>query len=351
MSSTTSRAWLVASLLGLSAATTAVRASNYPIVLVHGFQPGQLQSKPVGNAVTQDGAAYWAAYWGNRASARIDWPSQERIKEKISTDYVWPKLKQLSQQGTCRSGCVFVTHSTGDLVTRYILENQATWLKNAGLEPLTIVATVDFAGAGGGSELANLALNVVDGNAGWLVQQAVGAWLGATPSRGNVGVLNDLQVNTARQLASNFTQRVPRLRMVGGASDFVGVTSPFLPGDDDGVVAPHSSCGSAVAGDFNSCVATVSLGGKLSSVKAPSSRWPAHYPVLMSDKYSHGSLLNDGVAGRFTTATQRVSYSNGVQWQVKSTDQYYGFPYYATWRYVTNSEKQSMSALVFQQLP
>lgn len=344
-------AWSMAALLGVSALSSVAYASNYPIVLVHGFQPTQLQSRPVGNAVTQDGSAYWTAYWASRATARIDWPSQERVKEKISTDYVWPKLQQLSKQGTCRSGCVFVTHSTGDLVTRYILENQATWLRNAGLEPLTIVATVDFAGAGGGSELADLALNVVDGKAGWLAEQAVAAWLGTAPTRGNVGVLNDLQVNTARQLASNFTQRVPRLRMVGGASDFVGVTSPFLPGDDDGVVAPHSSCGSSVVGDFNSCVSTVSLGGKLTSVKAPSSRWPLHYPVLMSDKYSHGSLLNDSVAGRFSTATPSVSYSNGVNWQVKSTDQYYGFPYYATWRYVTNSDKQSMSALVFQQLP
>lgn len=345
------RAWSMAALLGLSAISSAAYASNYPIVLVHGFQPSQLQSRPVGTAVSQAGAAYWSEYWGSRAAARIDWPSQERVKEKISTDYVWPVLKQLSQQGTCRTGCVFVTHSTGDLVTRYILENQANWLRNAGMEPLNIVATVDFAGAGGGSELADLALNVIDGNAGWLVQQAVGLWLGTTPTRGNAGVLNDLQVNSARQLATTFTSRVPRLRMVGGASDYVGATSPFLPGDDDGVVAPHSSCGATTAGDFNSCVGNVALSGKLTSVKAPSSRYPQHYPVLMSDKYSHASVLKNSVAGRFTTATSSVSYSNGVNWQVKATDKYYGFPYYATWRYVNSSDTQSMSALVFQQLP
>lgn len=326
-------------------------ANSYPIILVHGFQPSQLQDRPNASQVTTDGAAYWADYWNARATARIDWPSQERIRDKITTDYVWPKLQQLAKAGTCSAGCVVVTHSTGDLVTRYWLENQATWLKNAGLAPLNIVATIDFAGAGGGSELADLALNVADGNAGWLAQQAVALWLGMAPTRANTGVLNDLQVNSARQLANLHNQRIPRIRMVGGASDFLGSTSPFLPGDDDGVVAPHSSCGSSVVGSYNSCSSSVALDGKLTSKAAPSSRWPMHYPMLMSDQYSHGGLIGASRAGKATTAAAAVSYKDGKSFRVSYTDTYYGFPYYATWRYVKGSESSALSPLVYQIMP
>ena len=137
-------------LAGLLSFGSQAAVGGYPVVLVHGFQPANLADRPTGADVTSNGADYWAGFWLSRADARIDWPSQERITGKITTDYVWPKLQQLSRAGTCTSGCIFVSHSTGDLVTRYIIDNQALWLKNAGLQPLNIIASFDFAGAGGG---------------------------------------------------------------------------------------------------------------------------------------------------------------------------------------------------------
>ena len=62
--------------------------------------------------VKVNGQAYWQEYWASRADLRIDWPSQERIRGKIASDYIWPQLKKLSADGTCARGCIFVNHST-----------------------------------------------------------------------------------------------------------------------------------------------------------------------------------------------------------------------------------------------
>lgn len=340
--------WLLAGLLS-GAAQAAV--SGYPVVLVHGFQPGNLASKPTGNQVTINGADYWAQYWRDRADVRIDWPSQERVAGKISSDYVWPKLQQMSRNGTCANGCIFVTHSTGDLVTRYIIDNQALWLQNAGLQPLNIIATFDFAGAGGGVELADLAVNVASG--GGLIditlKLAISLWLGEIPSPSNVGVLNDLRVNSARQLAAMPDSRVPRLRFVGAGSDFLGATGAFLPGEDDGVVASHSSCGASSASSFNSCSRSVAFDGKLTSVSGPSSFMPYHYPMLMSEGYSHGDMINNDAKDEVTAAGNRTNYLNGDNLQFTTFDEKRGWWIFSSkYRIVRNSNNTSMSALVYQ---
>jgi hypothetical protein len=50
----------------------------------------------------------------------------------------------------------YALHSTGDLVTRHLLENQARWLQSEGLQPLKILAVMDLAGAGGGSSYGGI---------------------------------------------------------------------------------------------------------------------------------------------------------------------------------------------------
>lgn len=316
----------------------AAQASQYKYVLVHGFQPSQLQDKPGAGQVSMDGEDYWREYWLAHASARLDWPSHERLQQKIATDYLWPKLQQLSRDGTCQSGCILVTHSTGDLVSRFLLENQANWLRSAGLQPLNIVATFDFAGAGGGSELADLAVNVADGKGGALVKAAVRAWLGHEPNRANIGVLNDLQVNVARQLVPSPQNRVPRVRFVAGGSDYLGTTSAFLPGTDDGVVASHSACGAATAGSFGSCNSQIALDGKVSNQSdAVRAFLPNHLPLLMAADYSHSATIGSTVKGRFSPAATSVRYGNGV-WQLQTFDRQQGWPFKSTYRYVTGSE-------------
>lgn len=74
---------------------------EHPIILIHGFQADQLQTKPDRQAVEQEGADYWRDFWLAKADDRIDWPSQERVAGKISSDYIWPKLQELAKNQTC----------------------------------------------------------------------------------------------------------------------------------------------------------------------------------------------------------------------------------------------------------
>lgn len=337
---------ILAALATLSFSANAA-IGEHPIILIHGFQADQLQTKPDRQAVEQEGADYWRDFWLAKADDRIDWPSQERVAGKISSDYIWPKLQELSKNQTCRSGCIFVTHSTGDLVARYMLDNQANWLENAGLQPLNILATFDFAGAGGGSELGDLAINVAEGS-GWVngaLKSAIKLWLGEIPTSSNTGVLNDLKVANARQLAPIPDGRIPRVRFTGDGSDYFNLTAGFLPGHDDGVVASHSTCGASQAGDFNSCSTSVAYDGKLATQSSGVSDFmPDHYPLLMGDGYSHGGLITNTHSGQVTAANQQATLSNGKTLTVSTTDEKYWLTgnYY---RYVDGSDNVTMSQL------
>lgn len=341
---------LVLSALGSGTATAAV--NGYPVVLVHGFQPDNLASRPVGSIVSDNGDRYWAKFWRDRADVRIDWPSQERIAGKIATEHAWPVLQQLSRNGTCQQGCIFVTHSTGDLVTRYLIDNQALWLENAGMQPLNIVATFDFAGAGGGSELADLAVNVATGSGliDTALRYALSLWLGELPNANNVGVLNDLRVNSARQLAPLPDTRVPRLRFVGAASGYLGTTSPFLPGKDDGVVATHSSCGSATAGNYSSCSTSVAFNGKLAYQSEGVSQYlPYHYPMLMSAGYTHSSVIDNLIDDEITAVNASASYLDQQSLQFATREENRGWWIFKSrYRVVEGSDNASLSELVYQ---
>jgi hypothetical protein len=337
-------------LISIGSFNALVHASDYKFVLVHGFQPSSLASRPNAQQVTQNGAAYWSEFWNARADIRIDWPPHERIAARITTDYVWPKLRKMSIDGSCKPGCIFVTHSTGDLVTRYVLDNQALWLQNAGLEPLNIIATFDFAGAGGGTELADIAVNLASGSSliDRVAQAALALWLGTIPTPTTLGVLNDLRVNTARQLAPFPDSRVPRLRFVGSASDYLGATNLFITGEDDGVVPSHSSCGAATPESFDSCSKVLGFNGKLENQSSGVTQFmPQHYPLLMSHKYSHSATIGAQPKGDMTLANARANYLGGGQIGFTSADIKRGFWIFSSrYRIVADSDRFSMSELV-----
>ena len=343
----------VAAILGfcLTLCSTNAHSKEYKIVLIHGFQPQQLISN---GDVTASGQNYWQGYWNNLSDARIDWPSYERIEGKIASDYVWPKLKSFSESNFCDPGCIFVTHSTGDLVARYIIDNQETWLENAGLSPLNIVATFDIAVAGGGSELADLAVSVAQGTESWtfIIEAALEAWLGGDLSD-EMGVLHDLKVNNARQLAPLPDARIPRLRFVGDASEYLGVTSPFIQGHDDGVVGSHSACGGNRQGHYGSCSAQVAFNGKLSNQSnAVSGFMPYHYPMLMGEDYSHGSLLEPEQEGKVTAASNQQELLSGESIQFDTYTKTSGWWLWkSNYLYVQNSDNDSMSALIYDAIP
>ncbi|WP_105167990.1 hypothetical protein [Pseudoalteromonas sp. T1lg23B] len=330
----------------------AAHSNEYKTILIHGFQPGQLLN-PNGTNVVSDGQSYWTSFWGNKADERIDWPSYERLEGKIATDWLWPKLKQFSQSNLCEPGCVLLTHSTGDLVARYIIDNQANWLENAGLQPLNIVATFDIAGAGGGSELADTAVSALMGGHFWdpLVEQAIKLWLGSTTVNA-LGILHDLKVNNARKIAPQPSSRAPRLRFVANSSDYYGVTSPFLKGSDDGVVASHSACGASKAAKFGSCSQQIAMDGQLTAQDdAVSGFMPYHYPLIMADGYTHGTIREAGHHGKVTIAQNNIGVAGnniGFQTYDKSTGFWVFKKHY---RYVKDSETLGVSQLINNVLP
>lgn len=342
-------------LVGVAAFTLAASASaqigGKNVVLVHGFQAGDLSSPPgTGTEISRRGAAYWSAFWGGRAEARIDWPSDGRIEGAIA-QRAFDELLRISRAGTCNAGCVFVTHSTGDLVTRHLLANQARWLSNAGAQPIPVLAVIDMAGAGGGTELADLALQVANGGGllNLALKAAVKAFTGIDPQPGKLGVVNDLVTTKARTLSTS-PNSVPRLRMAGGGVDMLGITKPFIRGADDSVVPVHSSCGASSAGTWDSCVSSIGLDGKLSSQSAPSSRYYMHYPVVMSAGANHGDFINNNTGHEMTVAFNNFTV-NGVTFDFATDKVKRGWWIFANdFLLIRNSASNSVSNMVFQTL-
>jgi len=337
--------------LGLAISSATAYSKEYKIVLIHGLQTSQLVSD--GN-VKADGKNYWKDYWGDINDARIDWPAYERIEGKISSKYLWPKLKKFSKNNFCDPGCIFVTHSTGDLVARHIIDNQKNWLENAGLAPLNIVATFDIAGAGGGSELADLAVSVAESTEAWtqVIEAALEVFLGGELSD-EMGVLHDLKVNNARQISPLPDARIPRLRFVGNASEFLGVTSPFIQGEDDGVVGSHSSCGANRQGYYGSCSSRVSFKGKVTNQSnSVTGFMPYHYPMLMGKYYAHNSLLEPKNRGKVTAASAEKSTLSGESVRFNTYTETKGWWIWKSdYLYVDNSQNQSMSSLIYDAIP
>ncbi|TGN41490.1 hypothetical protein [Marinobacter confluentis] len=340
---------------GLFAGNASAQLAGHNVILVHGFQNQDLADPPTNlNEVKSAGADYWRDFWLSRSDARIDWGSNSRVEGGIAQQ-AYIQLQNISRQGLCNNFCIVVSHSTGDLVTRYLLENQARWLQNLGLQPLRILTTIDFAGAGGGTELANLALSVAynDSWYNWPVKQAVRAFTGINPQPGNLGVLNDLQTNVARNLAIS-PNNIPRLRFVAGGSPFLGITKPFISGTDDGVVPTHSACGASTSRAIDSCTPSLSLAGKVSSQTAPSARYVNHYPILMNEGATHNGVLGSEtgnisvpVINNFTLSNLRVDFARRTynvrpwwQWW-GSGDQYVEVP---------GSDRTDMSSLVYNTL-
>lgn len=329
------------------------RLAGYPLVLVHGFQPSDLQHCPSPAQVKTDGYQYWIAFWDAHADARIDWSSCGRVQTSIA-QAAWPQIVSLSESGQCGSGCVFVTHSTGDLVLRYLLANQAHWLEAAGLQPLHVIAVLDFGGAGGGDSLANIAIDAAANNAWYMdpIKAAVKAWLGYDIyGTQHLGVLNDLVPTIARSIATAPTA-IPHLRFVGGGWEYLGLTKPFLPGRDDSVVALQSACGAAQFGSYDSCVGYESMEGEQTQTSAPTALWYNYYPVLMGAGTAHSGLIGTQTGNTlvpafddFEVGTLRVAIpkAQSSSWSWRSWS-------WKTYVYVPNSQSVSMSQLIYSSL-
>ncbi len=340
---------------GMFAGNASAQLAGHNVILVHGFQQQDLSDPPANlQDVKNAGADYWRTFWLSRSDARIDWGSNGRVEGSIAQQ-AFEQLQSISGQGLCNDYCIVVSHSTGDLVTRYLLENQARWLQNAGLQPLKILASIDFSGAGGGTELADLALNVAynDSWYNWPLKQAVRAFTGINPEPGSLGVVNDLQTNAARNLAVS-ANNIPRLRFVAGGSSYGGITKGFIAGTDDGVVPTHSACGATTSQGIDSCSSGLSLAGKVSSQDGPSALYFNHYPILMNEGASHSGVLGSET-GNTSVPVVNNRTLNGLQVDFASRT-YNQRAWWQWWgsgdRYVEvpGSSQTDMSTLVYNTL-
>ena len=193
----------------------------------------------------------------------------------------------------CKRECVFVTVSTGDLVTRVFLENQKAWAAEDGIAPFNVITTIDFVGAGGGTEVANWWL--VTGPDGREFFQNTLRSLGIDPPDIPFGdAAEDLQPGNARSMATRFSeQRVPRFR-ISVRPDLIGHTplGYINVRAHDLLVPAHSTCG---VNDnlrlLNSCVDHVGYDGETHDLgiklhhDGPGTfgrgHYPYHYPIVM----------------------------------------------------------------------
>lgn len=369
--------------------------SGYDVLLVNGFQMGQLTNQPAdANVVYDEARSYWdAKYWGDKAEGYLAWDSSNRLEgaNGVAVEAANWLAYYVAQEGRCLSSnpCVLVTHSTGDLVVRYVLANKESLLdgklSEAQIADIDVVSILDFAGAGGGTELASAAVTVFNGASsaltaldsmvklvsGWSLTSALTSAFGVDVSNVNsLGIMNDLQPSTARSHATSSIAAIPRLRFVGTGeySGYGWITNLIIQGSGDSTVPLHSACGSSSTGAYASCAKNVSIEGEGTSVSAPNNLWDYHYPTLMGEKVDHSQIVGTttgkelvylstvpggNVAG-MDTNFDTYTKTKTVKFQVTSKNWWKIWTWWDTKHYyydkVKNTSDRSVSGVVFDTL-
>jgi len=336
----------VAALLLSSGVQAKLAGKN--VVLVHGFISQHLGAEPSQverRAVADD---YWQAYWVERAEATIIYPSHERVQGRIK-DEVRGQILQLEQNGLCANGCIFVTHSTGDLVLRDALSRLNQWGVNQ--NRFKVMSVIDLAGAGGGTGLADLAIGVAEtrGPITGVVRAIAGAVLQANFVPESLGVLNDLRVANARSIAQQ-NNVYPRLRVAGAGDAFARITKGFIRGYDDSVVGMHSACGARFAGDVESCSSSIRSNGQLAGARGPGSLLHNHFPIVMGDRADHEELRNNNSFGGHLTTVVNNRTIGGLNIDFRTDTSRRGWSWFRKVRQITGSDRKSVSANIYDTL-
>ncbi len=369
--------------------------SGYDVLLVNGFQMGQLTDQPANADVVYDEAvSYWSEkYWGDKAEGYLAWDSSDRLEGSsgAAVEAASWLAYYVDQEGRCISSnpCVLVTHSTGDLLVRYVLANKESLLdgklSESQIADIDVVSILDFAGAGGGTELASAAVTVFDGASsaltaldsmiklvsGWSLNDALSSAFGVDVSSVNaLGIMNDLQPSTARSHATSSIDATPRLRFVGTGeySGYGWITNLIIEGSGDSTVPLHSACGSASSGSYASCAKNVSIEGESTSVSAPSNLWDYHYPTLMGEKVDHSQIVGTNTGkelvylstvpgnnvGGMNTSFDTYTKTKTVKFEVTSSNWWRFWTWWDTTYYyyekVQNTSDRSVSGVVYDTL-
>ena len=274
------RAWLaIAALLGCIAG--GVYATNYTL-WIHGRNGGGA----IGNHLD---FSYWGADTVNAGVNKraINWDGFNRIS---ATNGLIRDALDCYCTGT--NWCYIAAHSAGDNQIGYALSlygGTAREVKNpdascTGTGTTQTGWNIKFvgvaAGSGGGTELANY-----------------GAWAVSDP------LTSDLKTSTARAMYDHNQTRSTWFYMYAGAK---GTSySSLLPGQDDEVVAYHSSGGVAGSGGASYCNPADWFCNYLSMRADPnengSAKWSYHYVSFRDDgqNYDHYTRRNwQGIASR-----------------------------------------------------
>lgn len=340
---------LLVLLFSMLASTVHAGINGKPVILVHGFQVEDLQNNPPNEAfLNQRSIEYFGDFWTQRADDHHYFSSAERVSGAIKNQFK-RHFEELESNGKCAQGCIWVTHSTGDLVLRDALSRLGQW----GIDQnrVKVLAVVDLAGAGGGTELADLAVTVSQG--GGLIQNSirtvVGLFLGVSVIPDNLGVINDLRPATARSIAPQ-NQAFPRLRFVGTGSAFASLTKPFIEGSDDSVVPLHSACGARYAGNYESCDSSIQVNGQLKGSRAPSSLLFNHFVVLMGEKADHFEAITDDTAGgNYATVVNDRTF-NGLRVDFDDVTERKWWSWFTKVRTLRNGDRKSMSRNIYETL-
>jgi len=274
------RTWLaIAALLGCIAG--GVYATNYTL-WIHGRNGGGA----IGNHLD---FSYWGADTVNAGVNKraINWDGFNRIS---ATNGLIRDALDCYCTGT--NWCYIAAHSAGDNQIGYALSlygGTAREVKNpdtscTGTGTTQTGWNIKFvgvaAGSGGGTELANY-----------------GAWAVSDP------LTSDLKTSTARAMYDHNQTRSTWFYMYAGAK---GTSySSLLPGQDDEVVAYHSSGGVAGSGGASYCNPADWFCNYLSMRADPnengSAKWSYHYVSFRDDgqNYDHYTRRNwQGIASR-----------------------------------------------------
>jgi hypothetical protein len=345
-------------------ATTHVNAqlAGKNVILIHGFKIGHILSPP-----SDEGRADALAYWADFEPALTDpatsrilyWPSNHRLSGAGgAASVIISQLKPILSSGFCDDQCIVITHSTGDLVARYVLANKLSLLGSSLASRFKVAAVIDMAGAGGGTELANLAVDAVHGiNVGAYVTETLLKFAGFDIKLGmDPGILTDLQPSVARNTAVTNIPSIPHLRIAGtGDEPFFGFLShAFIKGADDSVVPLHSACGAAVDGYYDSCVKDLRMDGRISSIrKAPSSSqlYDYHYPIILSATTAHNDMEANKTGHEMTLAMSGTDDYNSsgvksINVAAKHETTRAWWDWFRKYRFITGAKDKTMGQVI-----
>lgn len=269
----------------------------------------------------------------------------------------------------CADGCVVVTHSTGEIVMRYVMNPINAGLLGPYADNLNIDAVIEMAGAGGGTDLADIGYGLFSGlNYGSSVANAISDWIGAdiTLPSTRIGMTYDLKPQVARSLAAEgSTPTVPHLRIAATGNElFALVTNPLIIGKDDSVLPLHSTCGASYEAAFDSCVSDLAIDGRVKYVsKHPGAYYDYHYPLIMSENMPHNDMpqkinywsfqnllvLPWFVQGRDMTfaLNEAGRYNNSGNTPIDvDVEFYHKWKWFKKYRYITHASNKSMSEVI-----